>query len=79
MWTPRETYIDLIYMRSRKQKKDKISRVNWEHGDLGGVLGGAEMQGREQRKNVELNKLKKRVVAHAFNPSTREAEAGGSL
>jgi hypothetical protein len=30
---------------------------------------------KEQRKR----KLKQDVVAHAFNPSTREAEAGGFL
>ena len=48
MRTLRETYIDLIYMGSRKGQ-DLL--VNWEHGDLGGGLKKREeRQGGEQRK-----------------------------
>ena len=44
MRTLRETYIDLIFMGSRK-------RVNWEHGDLErGLKGRAEAGRGKQRK-----------------------------
>ena len=53
MSTLRETYIDLIYMGSRKRK---ISCVNWEHGNLGRGMKGRGEAGKGAEKNVELNK-----------------------
>ncbi len=32
-----------------------------------------------QKMNREIRELRQAMVAHTFNPSTREAEAGGSL
>ena len=61
MRTLRETYMGLIYMGSRK--KNKISYVNWEYGDLGRGLKGRGEAGREAEKNVELNK-KKEIEVH---------------
>ena len=56
MRTLRETYIDIIYMRSRKWQ-DLLSKLG-----IWGQCGRTEREGRARRgaeKNVELNKNKK--------------------
>ena len=54
MRTLRETYIDLIYMGSRK-RQDLLSKLEaW--GPWGRVEGGRREAGRGAEKNVELNK-----------------------
>ena len=52
MRTLRETYIDLIYMGSRK-RQDLLSKLG---EDLGRGLKGRGEAGRGAEKNVELNK-----------------------
>ena len=53
MRTLRETYIDLIYMGSRKRQDLLIQLRSW---DLGRGLKGRREAGRGAEKNVELNK-----------------------
>ena len=65
MRTLRETYIDLIYMGSRK-RQDLLSKLgawgSWER-----VEGGKGEAGRESEKNVELNLKKRKRKARGRN------------
>ena len=53
MRTLRETYIDLIYMGSRR-RQDLLSKLG--AGDLGRGLKGRKEAGKGAEKNVEFHK-----------------------